>query len=73
MAGNLGYDAYLVHDACATTNRIGPDGVDHDPDQVHQLSIASLHGEFCTSIDHIQALELLHGDNADLSRAQGNE
>ncbi|MDH3293101.1 MAG: isochorismatase family protein, partial [Acidimicrobiia bacterium] len=30
MAGNLGFDTYLVPDGCATTNRVGPDGVDHD-------------------------------------------
>ena len=35
MAGNLGFDTYLVHDGCAATNRIGPDGVDHDAELVH--------------------------------------
>ena len=28
MAGNLGFDTYLVADACAATNRTGPDGID---------------------------------------------
>lgn len=73
MAGNLGYDAYLVHDACATTNRIGIDGTDYDPELVHDLSVASLHGEFCTGLDHRQALALLDGDAPDLIRVQGNE
>lgn len=72
-AGNLGFDTYVVGDACATTNRVGPDGVDHDPEVVHQLSLASLHGEFCTVVCSADALGLLAGDAEDLSRAQGNE
>ncbi|MEL7430684.1 MAG: isochorismatase family protein, partial [Pseudomonadota bacterium] len=46
MAGNMGFDVYLVHDACATCNRIDLKGVDHDPELVHDLSVASMHGEF---------------------------
>lgn len=72
-AGNLGFDTYLVHDGCATTNRIGPDGVDHDPEYVHQMSVASLHGEFCTAIDTDTAGSLLVTDRDDLDRSQGNE
>ena len=73
MAGNLGFDTYLVPDACATTNRVGPNGVDHDAEVVHQLSVASLHGEFCTAISPRQARDLLISDLPDVSRAQGNE
>lgn len=73
MAGNMGYDTYLVEDACATTNRVGPDGRDHDPDLVHALSVASLHGEFCTAITTDAALGLLEADARDLARVQGNE
>ena len=73
MAGNLGFDTYLIEDACATTNRIGPDGVDHDPETVHQMSVASLHGEFCTALNHEQALALCDRDMPELHRNQGNE
>lgn len=73
MAGNMGFDTYLVHDACATTNRVGPDGSDRDPELVHDMTVANLHGEFCTAIDHRQALALLAGDASDLERVQGNE
>jgi nicotinamidase-related amidase len=72
MAGNLGYDTYLIHDGCATTNRVGPDGVDHEPELVHQLSVASLHGEFCTAITGADAVAGLSAD-LDIERAQGNE
>ncbi len=73
MAGNLGYDVYLVEDACATTNRVGPDGADHDPELVHQLSVASLHGEFCTAISASDALRLCDEDMPTLERCMGNE
>lgn len=73
MAGNLGFDTYLVEDACATTNRVGPDGVDHDPQLVHQMSVASMHGEFCTAISSKDALALCAADMPSLDRCQGNE
>ncbi len=73
MAGNMGYDTYLVHDACATTNRIGLDGTDYEPELVHDLAIASLNREFCTAIDHGQALSLLQADAESIARIQGNE
>ena len=73
MAGNLGYDTYLAHDACATCNRIGYDGTDYDPQLVHDLAVASMHGEFCTALTSTQILGLLKGDNPELRRVQGNE
>ncbi len=73
MAGNMGYDVYLVENACATTNRVGPDGADHDPELVHRLSVASLHGEFCTAISTAEALTLCREDMPTLERCMGNE
>ena len=72
-AGNIGFDTYLCHDACATTNRTGPDGADHDPEVVHQLAVASMHGEFCTAVTTSDAVDLLRSERADLERVQGNE
>lgn len=73
MAGNFGYDTYLVPECCATTNRVGPDGTDYDPELVHAMSVATLHGEFCTAIGLEDALRLVAGDAEDLDRVQGNE
>lgn len=73
MANNLGFDTYLVPDGCATTNRVGPDGFDHDPEVVHQLSVANLNREFCTTLSPADAGSLLDGDRSDLDRCQGNE
>ena len=73
MAGNMGFDTYLVHDACSTMNSIGLDGTDYDPELVHNMSIAGLHGEFCTAISLQDALGLLEADAMHLDRVQGNE
>lgn len=73
MAGNLGFDTYLIHDACSTSNRLGIDGTDYDPEVVHALSVASMHGEFCTAIGTQDALQLLDGSVTNLERRQGNE
>ena len=73
MAGNLGFDTYLVHDCCATSNRVGIDGADYEPEQVHDMTIANLHGEFCTAITTVNALALIAGDVGALDRQQGNE
>jgi nicotinamidase-related amidase len=72
QGGNMGYDICLVEDACATSNRIGYDGVDYDAETVHALSIANLHGEFCTAVSTANALSLMQRDAPDLMRAAGN-
>ena len=73
MAGNLGFDTYLVEDCCSASNRIGPDGIDRDAELVHAMTVANLHGEFCTAINFVDALGLVTADNSQLSRCQGNE
>lgn len=73
MSGNMGFDTYLAHQACATTNRLGIDGVDHDPEQVHAMAVASMHGEFCTALTNADLLSLVHGDAPGLQRVQRNE
>ena len=73
MAGNLGFDTYLIEDCCSASNRIGPDGVDRDPELVHAMTVANLHGEFCTAIKFADALGLVTADNSQLTRCQGNE
>lgn len=48
MAGNLGFEVFLVSDAAATFDRTGPDGRRFDAELVHAAALASLHGEFAT-------------------------
>ena len=73
MAGNLGFDTYLVHDACAAINTLGHDGTYYEADLVHNMSIARLHGDFCTAISKEVAMKLWVGDCLELERVQGNE
>ena len=40
---------------------------------VHQLTVANLHGEFCTAITGADAAGLLAADAPTLERVQGNE
>lgn len=59
MAGNFGFDTYLVGDATATFERTGPDGRYFSAEQMHDTALASLHGEFATVFTTVQALAAL--------------
>lgn len=50
MAGNLGYDTYLVSDATATFNKKGIDGQKYSAELIHQTALASLNEEFATVV-----------------------
>lgn len=55
MAGNLGFDTYLIEDACFTFARL--DGRLWSAAEVHALSVANMSGEYCTVLTTEQALE----------------
>lgn len=50
MAGNLGYETYLVADATATFNKKGIDGKNYSAELMHETALASLSGEFATIV-----------------------
>src|SRR4030095_1625173 len=50
MAGNFGYDTFLVSDATATFNKKGLDGQNYSAELIHETSLASLNGEFATVV-----------------------
>ena len=56
MAGNLGFDTYLVADACFTFARPDFHGQLRSADEVHAMSLANLDGEYCTVINTEEAL-----------------
>ncbi|MHC0036241.1 cysteine hydrolase family protein [Pseudoneobacillus sp. C159] len=58
MAGNLGFNAYLVSDATATFDRIGPDGKLYFAEDIHQMTMVNLNQEFATIVDTNVLLEL---------------
>jgi len=51
MAGNLGFDAWVVSDATATFDRVGPDGVTYSAEQIHAIALSDIHGEFGAVVD----------------------
>lgn len=73
MSNNFGFDTYVGHDACATTNRIGLNGEDYDPDLVHAMSLANMHREFCTALPTDTLLALTAAPVEGVLRQQGNE
>ena len=50
MAGNLGFEVFLVSDATATFDKAGPNGTVYPAEQIHSIHLASLNEEFCTVI-----------------------
>jgi nicotinamidase-related amidase len=50
MAGNLGYEVYLVADATATFNKKGFDGKVYDAGLIHETALASLNEEFASVV-----------------------
>jgi nicotinamidase-related amidase len=59
MAANLGFETYVVSDATATFGRVGPGGGSFSAEQIHEVSLASLHGEFATVTGSREVLGLL--------------
>ncbi|NNE76902.1 MAG: cysteine hydrolase [Pricia sp.] len=48
MAGNYGYDTYLISNATATFDRIGIKGERYDAETIHWTTLANLNEEFAT-------------------------
>jgi nicotinamidase-related amidase len=58
MAGNLGFDTYVVSDATATFDREGADGKRYSAEEVHAVNLASLNQEFAKVVTTNALLEL---------------
>lgn len=59
MAGNLGFDTYVVADATATFERSGPGGQHFSAQLMHDTALASIHGEFAQVIDSADAVAMM--------------
>ena len=60
MAGNLGFETYLVADACFTFARRDFHGRPRTADEVHSMSLANLDGEYCVVTDTAAVLNERH-------------
>src|SRR5216117_3094196 len=59
LAANFGFATYVVADATATFDRLGPppDGRRHAAEDVHAVALAELNGEFALIVDTASVLE----------------
>ena len=64
MAGNLGFSTWVVSDATATFDRVGPDGVEHAAEEIHSIALSDLHGEFATVVDSGAVIAALNAPNS---------
>lgn len=59
MAGNYGYDTYIVSDATATFDRMGADGQKYSAEIIHDTALASLQNEFATVLKTVDLINIL--------------
>lgn len=59
MAGNLGFETYLVSDAIATFDKVGVDGTKYSAQLIHDTALASLNQEFATIVNFEDILHKL--------------
>lgn len=57
MAGNLGFNTFLVSDATATFDRVGPDGILYSAETIHNMTLVNLNEEFATIAATSEILE----------------
>ena len=58
-AGNLGFETHVVADACFAFELTDLRGVRHAAEEVHQMALANLQGEYASVIDTEAAAALL--------------
>ena len=56
-AGNLGFETWVIEDACYTFDKADFFGQMHSAQAVHAMSLGNLHGEYATVISSKQLLE----------------
>jgi nicotinamidase-related amidase len=69
MAGNLGFDTYMVSDATAAWDQTGPDGRHHAAGDIHAVTMMSLQ-DFATIVTTDDVLSMIDRDAA-LTTAPG--
>lgn len=55
-AGNLGFDTWVAEDACFTFDKADYFGTPRTAEEVHGMSLGSLHGEYATVVSSVQVL-----------------
>ena len=55
-AGNLGFDTWVVEDACFTFDKADYFGTPRTAEEVHGMSLGNVHGEYATVVSSVQVL-----------------
>lgn len=55
-AGNLGFDTWVLEDACFTFDKADYFGTPRTAEEVHGMSLGNLHGEYATVVSSVQVL-----------------
>ena len=61
MAGNLGFDTWLVRDAIWTFDRTGPDGDEHTAEAIQAMTLSNLNDEFAHIASAAEIIGALQG------------
>jgi len=59
MAGNLGFETFLVSDATAVFDLTGHNGRKYSAQEIHDVTLATLNGEFATVVETNALLQLI--------------
>lgn len=59
MAGNYGYETYVISDATAAFDRVGINGERYDAELVHLMALANLNEEFASVLNAEELLKNL--------------
>ena len=59
MAGNFGFETYLISDATATFDKIGTNGKKYPAELVHEIELAALNEEFATVLEAQALLDIM--------------
>lgn len=59
MSGNLGFETYIVSDATAAFELEGSDGTRYNAEQIHNITLATLHNEFATIVTAQEILDAI--------------
>jgi nicotinamidase-related amidase len=70
MASDLGFETWVVSDATATHDRVGPDGEHYPAGVMHGTALASLSGEFAEIVTTGEALARLRAPFSPQSSAE---
>lgn len=57
MAGNFGFETYLISDATAAFDRVGINGEKYDAEIIHLTTLANLNDEFATVLSYKQLMD----------------